>query len=313
MEDYKMFNNAIYILESLDLYDVKNGERLKDELKYFDFEMNLKKEDKFYKEITFHRITSVKQLLKTLNDIAVECFQNNYAPAIHFEFHGCKEGIQVYPSKEIIKWEILCKELAKINMVAQRNLIVTLATCYGAFLSPILWQFYESDKRMPFELCVGPGDEVFPTEIYNSSLSFYKTLYKEKSMHLAMVAAKKEVEIVTISTSGVFLKLLHDSYFELMKSAKKLSEKREVFLDLSIRRVFPKLNYENTLDYKPFERKFEDYLRYNNIIHYRGIKKKINHYLLLDIYPNLRQRNESLFKEIRHFSEFQNSVPQFLE
>ncbi|MDX1446204.1 hypothetical protein, partial [Lishizhenia sp.] len=117
----------------------------------------------------------------------------------------------------------------------------------------------------------------------------------------------------TISTSGIFLKRLHDSYFEMMKTGAKLSELRERYLVHDMKREFPKMLYKNTLDNIPFERNFESYLRFNNIISYRKIKEKMNRYLLIDIYPYLSQRNENLLREVKQFSEFQNSVPPFLE
>jgi hypothetical protein len=74
---------------------------------------------------------------------------------IHFECHGCPDGLGV-ANKELITWDDLRKPLIEINRICRLNLLIVLAACNGAHLMKVATKM----DRAPFWAIIGPEVEV---------------------------------------------------------------------------------------------------------------------------------------------------------
>jgi len=73
-----------------------------------------------------------------VREIIEECKKNEILPYIHFECHGSSEGVSL-KSNECYSWDDFGDYLTRINIACKNNLFVSMASCYGGYLSlPIL-------------------------------------------------------------------------------------------------------------------------------------------------------------------------------
>jgi hypothetical protein len=109
-------------------------------------------------------------------------------PALHFETHGCEEGLELR-NHEIVRWHELYPILARINLATRFNLLVAHACCHGINQIKILTAF----RVRPFSACLGCEGEIFTDELLNGYKQFYDILINEgralKALALLQAAA----------------------------------------------------------------------------------------------------------------------------
>lgn len=78
-------------------------------------------------------ITSKKNLIKRLNELADEAEVRQIIPLLHFEGHGNTTGLMVRED-EHIDWTHLLTLTRRINVATNNNLILSFAVCHAGFL-----------------------------------------------------------------------------------------------------------------------------------------------------------------------------------
>lgn len=119
-------------------------------------------------KIHYHYVFSKSDLTNLLIDISLNA--SNTYPIIHFEIHGCENGLYMH-SGEVFSWKELAVYLRFINVITKNNLFITMAVCFGARLLAAL------DGRLPSP-CWGFVGSFEPLIVENLMICynrFYKT------------------------------------------------------------------------------------------------------------------------------------------
>lgn len=174
-------NNAVVVLDALRSSDMQTARRLEEEL------FLLKHED----GTAYCRIIKTidkQSFMSALQSIGLEC-KRGLKPILHIEAHGDKvAGLEIGDEKEIITWQELEDELAKINEYTGNNLGVVLATCWGLYaLSPL-----KIANPSPYYFLIGPDKIVAAGYINDQMQKFYKVLFESSSLDAAMATVAQE-------------------------------------------------------------------------------------------------------------------------
>jgi hypothetical protein len=168
--------NTIYIIESLSDNEKQTGEILYNDIIKRSSErtglhhtklLKLETKEAFFKSF------------ETINEYTLKGFH----PFIHFEVHGSerKNGL-VLKSGEIVLWKELADLTRQINVITKNNLVITLATCYGAyFLTEI-----KALDGAPFCGCVSTTGLLYEDEIITRFTIFFETLFDQTNFDLAV-------------------------------------------------------------------------------------------------------------------------------
>jgi hypothetical protein len=122
--------------------------------------------------VAFEQPTTKQELLLLLGRIRDEAQFDGLYPMIHFECHGCPDGLGV-ANKELITWDDLRKPLIEINRICRLNLLIVLAACNGAHLMKVATKM----DRAPFWAIIGPEVEVTAGNVEKNFGAFYKTFF----------------------------------------------------------------------------------------------------------------------------------------
>ena len=156
--------NKIFVIESLFQEDKKTGQNLfNDVLRW--------KESQIQSQLNL--INTKKEFLNLLEDIKIEINKKGMIPFLHLEMHGNenKDGL-VINNGELITWLELVNRFREINILTKHNLVVSLATCYGAYI----YGEMNIAERAPFWAFIGPWGKLDPIDIEISYSSFFETL-----------------------------------------------------------------------------------------------------------------------------------------
>src|SRR5688500_18496426 len=128
MEDRRYFTfNEIHVIESLGKEEIQTGELLyKDLLRYIPFKVKPVK-------CILHKVNCKSDFIKVFKKLNEDVVSFSMHPFLHFEIHGSKNGI-VLNSKELVPWRQMTELLREVNVNTQNNTMVSLATCYGAYI-----------------------------------------------------------------------------------------------------------------------------------------------------------------------------------
>lgn len=173
-------NNAVVILDGLKSSDLQTARHLCEELG-----------DLAYTTATPYcsmvRVGSRIELLSALEKIRNDCVEG-VRPIIHIEAHGNKLGIAVGDNQEEVGWSELGLSLGKINKVAENNLGIVMAGCYGLYaISPI-----RITQPSPYYFLIGSDNEVPAGVIDGVMKMFYRVLFQSNSLRSAMVQVSEQ-------------------------------------------------------------------------------------------------------------------------
>lgn len=175
MESVFQFN-TIYVIESLSDDEKQTGEMLYNDIIKRSSERTGLHHTKLLK---LDNKDSFIKAFEIIKDYSIKGFH----PFIHFEIHGSKEknGL-VLRSEEIVLWKELADLTRQINIVTKNNLVISLATCYGAyFLNEI-----KILEPAPFCGCVSTTGKLYEDEIINRFTVFFETIYDNMNFDLAV-------------------------------------------------------------------------------------------------------------------------------
>lgn len=159
--------NKVYVIESLFSTETKTGENLYNDL----LRWKAAKPDILESELI--QVNNRMEFFNCIEEIKSQIINDNKFPFIHLEIHGSsnKDGL-VLNSRQLITWLELANRFREINILTKHNLVVSLATCYGAYI-------YSETRlvdKAPFWGFVAPWDEVDSVDIEGSFNSFFDTL-----------------------------------------------------------------------------------------------------------------------------------------
>jgi hypothetical protein len=213
--------NKIIVLESLHAGNISTGKNLYENVLIWK-QMN-------YRGLscTLNKISNTKDLIESLEIIYNETKFNNIHPVIHIEMHGNKHGIET-SSGDFLKWNTLYPYLQRINISCRNNMLLTLAACYGIYLT----QISKTTEAAPFWGLVAPVKPIKSRDLEISFQSFYE-------------------EILTSQNGDIALKKLNETYGD--------EKPRYAFWPcVLIFREAYRSYYKNHCIGKPFKRRIED-------------------------------------------------------
>jgi hypothetical protein len=142
----------------------------------------------FFK-IKHFAVNSKNEFIKSLNTI-YHFAENGEYPILHFEMHGNEDGLSLV-SGQYISWDELKDHITKINVAIKNNLLITLATCRGAYLMSVI----TLQERSPFGAMIGSWVDIQEIELV-SFVYFYLHLIRYKDLNMAYANFKlREPEI----------------------------------------------------------------------------------------------------------------------
>jgi hypothetical protein len=106
-------------------------------------------------ELAYEQPGTKEELLQLLRRIRDEVRTEELYPMIHFECHGCRDGLGV-ANGQLVTWSELREILIEINHSCMLNLVVVLAACNGAHLIKVASKL----DRAPFWAIIGPAEEI---------------------------------------------------------------------------------------------------------------------------------------------------------
>ncbi len=168
--------NTIYVVESLADHEEQTGEILYNDIIKRSSDRTGMHHTKLIKVDTKEAFCNALTNIKNHTHIG-------YYPFIHFEIHGSnkKNGL-ILKSGEIILWKELFSLTQQINIITKNNLVISLATCYGAyFLSEI--KIYEA---APFCGFVSTTGLLYEDEIIAGFTSFFESIFDNRDFDIAV-------------------------------------------------------------------------------------------------------------------------------
>ncbi|OQP65568.1 hypothetical protein [Niastella populi] len=171
-DDKRYFRfNAVYVIESLNNYELQTGEVLyNDILRYMPYKIEIIK-------CRLFKVNSKVELVNTFNELKEDFHSHGTHPFLHFEIHGAKEGL-VLNSGELIKWREIASLLRELNIMTGNNIMVSLATCYGAYIYGSILPSLPA----PFFAFIGPWNTVTSDEIMVSFTRFFEFIFAAESL-----------------------------------------------------------------------------------------------------------------------------------
>ncbi len=192
--------NKLWIIESLPDGDLKTGQNLLDnQLAH----VKLIQPDL---EVAFERLKTKEQLLQVLKVIRDETKDNGSYPMIHFECHGCPDGLGA-ANGELVAWNDLRTTLIEINYACRLNLVIVLAACNGAHLIKVATKL----DRAPFWAVIGPEVEVTAGAVERDFGAFYSKFFETLDGDAAIYALNRGItdsgrQYHFLSAAGLFVR-----------------------------------------------------------------------------------------------------------
>ena len=153
----------IIVIQSLKKDDLKTGEILYNDILRYKPVVN---QDVYVKYYSISTRDEFKELLERIK----EDIPSNHTLTLHFETHGCIDGIGL-ESNELITWEELFSLLRPINIKLSNLLMVIMSMCQGAAISSHL----EPNLRCPFRAFVGFEKDMKANDLLEAYSVFYES------------------------------------------------------------------------------------------------------------------------------------------
>jgi len=191
---------GLIILDSLGQSDFQSGEKLFEDLK-----LKTHLNNSF---LVFHRrISDLETLNGSLDWIKDQIQLKEIYPIIHFEAHGCDNGMKIN-AKLNIEWKDLLSRLREINVLLLNNLIITMSMCKGASL------IYKIDyyNRAPFKVLIGPDFSLKAGELYEGFYSFYDSFFFGYNFNKAFEIMSMNIEKMNGDLAMITSSTCFDTY-----------------------------------------------------------------------------------------------------
>jgi hypothetical protein len=195
----KLSFSKISIVESLSEGERKTGEQLYDDLNMLEI---------FHEKgitLQFTPISNRVELEDHIEYLARDAQERNEYPVLHIEAHGSddKQSLML-SSGEFVNWFELEDIFRKLNVATKCNLLVVMATCFGAYTSSVISLL----DRAPFWGIVGPEKEILPEVVFSNLKSFYSDFFQNgaSANPLKTLSSENSSEMKFITSEWFFVK-----------------------------------------------------------------------------------------------------------
>lgn len=260
----------------------------------------------------YYQINTKKDFTNFIDLVLLEVKDKGVYPYIHFESHGSKNGV-VFNSGARIDWLELSNYFKRVNIACKCNLILFMASCYGAYFFMILLNHIvktNEDRRAPFRASIGPTDEISYEELEQKVELFYKSLIGRNATDIGEI-------IQAINEENV----KHEVRLHGMTCEALFQEFIERFVKADVKRKFASRAHLNRMALKIMQEKFilkgemdiyADYdAAYRWLLNHDEYIKLLNEfsksYFMTDLYPN----NQTYYKRINNISNW-GSITEYL-
>ena len=250
-------------------------------------------------------VNSKKDFSQAIKCIKNECLNNAIYPYIHLECHGSKKGIQLL-SNATINWNDLSEYFSTINKACRNNLFISLATCFGGYLSLSLIRKLTQgrDIRAPFFGLIGPKDEVKYYEIENGFDAYFQQIIELKDIENGFTELQNKLEV----SHEYAFRHCEEVFVEFIESFIELEVDRIHKSDISFNAHLTKLSkkYFNKYGFFPTRNEIETLAKvYSNKDYFINYFNKIREtYFMLDLYPENKYR----FKKVHDIPNWNQMV-----
>jgi hypothetical protein len=162
--------NKIAVFESLDKVDRPTGREIFDDLEFQKI-LNIGRLD-----TSFSKIQNKNEFINILEKLKEEVCSMGVYPIIHIDAHGNDRGIKLGRNSYIEWRELLCC-LSELNIFMKGNLLVVLASCFGANII----RHMSVTSRAPFWGVIAPYEETYPENVYACLNKFYAAICSGKN------------------------------------------------------------------------------------------------------------------------------------
>ena len=219
MDDKSLFNK-LWVIESLPDGDLKTGTNLVQN------QLSHAKQANPDLSVDLEQPATKSELIDTLNKVRDEARSDGTYPMLHFECHGCEDGLGV-ASGELVEWDELRESLIEINHACRLNLVIVMAACNGAHLIKVSTKL----DRAPFWAVIGPDQEVLAGEVERDFGAFYKKFFETLDGDLSIKelnrgANRKNRTYHFLSAVGLFVKA-YTKYYKSHCIGKRRRERIE--------------------------------------------------------------------------------------
>ena len=157
--------NKIIVIESLDGGDRKTGLQLFDDLEF----VKVRNSSKL--ETEFKSVSNKSDFLFCIDELITSVELKGVYPVLHIDAHGNKGGVN-FSEDGHIEWYELLEKLSKLNILMRGNLLVVLASCYGARII----HHISTVSRAPFWGVIAPHEKTYSENVYTGLNNFYNAI-----------------------------------------------------------------------------------------------------------------------------------------
>lgn len=158
-----------------------------------------------------------------MNQICQMVVNENLRPIIHFEMHGFLGGIAL-KNGERVNWAGFVHYCRLINVMTKNQLIITLATCWGAEIARMI----DITQPAPYWGYFVPKEEISSGDLLQGFNEFYDSMLTEGSFAAVLntlVLNNQRGKYIHLHAKGIFEHHI-EKYFEGTKINKKDAFKR---------------------------------------------------------------------------------------
>lgn len=195
MPAFQIKYNGVVVIQSLMSNEPQTGKMLFDDIiaRYCD----LKGHGKY-----FYNTNAKADFIAAMHQICNLVINDDLYPILHFEVHGCSDGLKLN-NGETIDWKELEHYCRLINIQTNNQLIVTLATCWGS----TIWKMIDITKPAPYWGFLGPKESIYNSDLLEDFTEFYESLLIENSWDDALqriVLNDNRSKYVYLHCKGIF-------------------------------------------------------------------------------------------------------------
>ena len=162
--------NKISIIESLSESDRKTGREVFDDLEFLEIS------NPGRLETEYNQVHNKVEFARVVGNLAEEVDSKGVYPILHIEAHGNDEGLKL-GENNYIEWCELLEILSQLNISMKGNLLVVLASCYGACII----RHISTISRAPFWGVIAPYENTYPANVYGGLNKFYNAICSGKN------------------------------------------------------------------------------------------------------------------------------------
>ncbi|WP_116811623.1 hypothetical protein [Steroidobacter cummioxidans] len=139
-------------------------------------------------KVEYRNPRSKEELFRVLDLIENEAREQGIYPMLHFECHGCPDGLEL-GNGDLVGWDSLRDILISINRACRSNLVIAVAACDGAHLIKAATRL----ERAPFWALIGTEGAIAAGALMDDFDAFYTTLFESLDGDAALAALNRGI------------------------------------------------------------------------------------------------------------------------